>query len=77
MHHIHLKDVHMPRGANLFALSVGEIVCSALALISYLIAWAVGGEEFKNSIGGDLALIILIAAVVGGILLARLTKPKA
>jgi hypothetical protein len=76
MHQIHLKDVHMPRGANLFALTVGEIVCSALALIFFLASWAVGGDEFKESIGGDMSLILLIAAIAGGVLLARFTKPE-
>ena len=76
MHHVHLKDVHVPKGPNLFAFSIGEIVCSALALIFFLISWGVGGEDFKNSIGGNYTLAVLFFGIVLGAVFARLTKPN-
>jgi len=76
MHHIHLKDIHAPHGPNLYALSLGEAACSALALVFFLISWAVGGDEFMSSIGGSTALAVLVALIVLGGLFAMLTKPE-
>jgi len=76
MHHIHLKDIHRPRGPNLFALSIGEIVCSCMALFFYLLCWAIGGDEFRNSIGGDIMLAFILLAVIGGAIFAVVTRPQ-
>jgi len=75
MHHIHLKDIHTPHGPNIYALSVGETICSSLALVFFLVSWAVGGDEFINSIGGNYSLGILIALILAGALFAKVTKP--
>ena len=76
MHMIHLKDAHMPKGPNLFALSLGELACCAIALFFFVITWFVGGTENMANLGGFYTLGILLVGMVAGILLSVLTRPK-
>lgn len=76
MHMIHLKDAHMPKGANLFALSIGEIVCFGLALFFFVISWLESGSANMENLGGVYTLAVLLLGVVAGVVLAVLTKPK-
>lgn len=76
MHMIHLKDAHMPKGPNLFALSLGELACCAIALFFFLISWAESGSENMANLGGGYTLAVLLAGMAIGVVLAFLTKPK-
>jgi len=76
MHSIHLHDVHVPKGPNIFALSVGEVVGFSIAILFFLISWMVGGDDFKASIGGNAGLAVLIAGLAIGAILCAMTKPK-
>jgi len=76
MHMIHLKDVHVPKGPNLFALSVGELACCGIALIFFLVSWAVGGTQNMENLGGPYTLAILLLGMAIGILLSVFTRPK-
>lgn len=75
MHSIHLRDIHFPKGPNLFALSIGDVVWFALAIFFFLVSWAVGGSDFKDSIGGNISLAGLIAGLAIGAVLCAVTKP--
>ena len=76
MHMIHLKDVHVPKGPNLFALSLGELACCGIALLFFVVSWAAGGSENMENLGGSITLVLLLAGVAVGILLSVFTKPK-
>jgi hypothetical protein len=76
MHSIHLKDIHVPKGPNLFAFSVGEVVLCCLALVFFLASWGVGGDVMMESIGGAYALVILVVGIVIGAAFMALTRPK-
>jgi hypothetical protein len=78
MHSIRLHDVHMPKGANLYALSVGKVVWFSIAVFFFLISWMVGGDDFVVSIGGSGSgsLAALMAGPVVGAILCNLTKPE-
>lgn len=76
MHSIHLKDVYVAKGPNIFALSVGEVVWCCIALFFFLVSWAVGGDDFKDSIGGNYTLVIVLLGISIGAVLAALTRPK-
>ncbi len=76
MHSIHFQNVHLPKGPNLFALSVSEVVWASVALFFFLVSWVVGGEDFKESIGGSISLAVLLAALLAGAILCVITKPK-
>lgn len=76
MHSIHLNDFHVAKGPNLFALLVGEVVWSSIALLFFLVSWAVGGDDFKDSIGGNYSLAILLLGILIGAAFARLTRPR-
>lgn len=76
MHSINLHDVHFPKGPNLFALSVGEVVWFSIALFFFLLSWIVGGDDFKDSISGNLALTGLVAGLAVGTILCAITKPN-
>lgn len=76
MHSIHLDDIHVAKGPNLFAFSLGDIVWFGIALFFFLVSWAVGGEDFKDSIGGNYSLAILLLGISIGAVLATLTRPK-
>jgi len=76
MHSIHLHDVHLPKGPNLFILSVGEVVCFSIALFFFLLSWAVGGDDFKASIGGNVSLAGLMVGLAVGAILCAITRPE-
>lgn len=76
MHSIHMHDVHVPKGPNLFALSVGDVVWFSMAIIFFLLSWMVGGDDFKASIGGNTGLAVLLAGLVVGAILCAVTKPE-
>jgi hypothetical protein len=76
MHSIHLHDVHMPKGPNLFALSVGEVVWFSIAVFFFLISWMAGGDDFVASIGGSTSLAALLLGLIVGGVLCRLTRPE-
>jgi hypothetical protein len=72
MHSIHLHDAHLPKGPNLFVLSVGEVIWFSIALFFFFVSWIVGGDEFKDSIGGNIGL----AGLAIGAILCAITKPN-
>ncbi len=76
MHSIHLHDLHLPKGPNIFALSIGEVVWFSLAIFFFLLSWFVGGDEFQESIGGTTTLVMLLAGIVIGAILCAVTKPR-
>jgi hypothetical protein len=76
MHSIHLHDMHFPKGPNLFALSVGDVVWFSLAIIFFMVSWLVGGDDFKASIGGNLGLAALALGLIVGVLMCAMTKPQ-
>jgi hypothetical protein len=76
MHSIHLHDVHIPKGPNLFALSVGEVIWFSLATFFFLLSWFVGGDDFRDSIGGNVGLAVMLAGLVIGAIMCAVTKPE-
>jgi hypothetical protein len=76
MHSIHLHEVHIPKGPNMFALSVGEVVWFSLAIFFFLLSWMVGGDDFQESIGGNSGLMMLLGGLLLGAILCAVTKPK-
>ena len=76
MNSIRLHDVHFPKGPNLFALSVGEVFWCSIAILFFLISWAVGGDDFEASIGGNIGLVGLVVGLVVGAFLCAITKPE-
>jgi len=76
MNSIHLEDIHVSKGPNLFAFSVGDVVWCCIGLFFFLVSWAVGGGDFKDSIGGNYSLVILLLGISIGAVLAALTRPK-
>lgn len=75
MDSINLDGSHAPDAPNLFAFSVGEVIWSFIALFFFLVSWAVGGDNFKDSIGGNYSLIILLFGILIGAVLAALSRP--
>lgn len=73
---IQLHDFHAPKGPSLFAFSIGGIACFSIALFFFLVSWAVGGDGFKATIGGNVALGVLVAGLVVSAVLAAVTKPE-
>lgn len=51
-----MNEFHMEKGDALFIEGTSLMFFSALVIISVLVAWAVGGSEFKDSFFGDVAL---------------------
>jgi hypothetical protein len=76
MRSLHIHDVHVPKGPNLFALSVGEVVWFSLAIFFFLLSWFVGGDEFMASIGGNIGLAGLVTGLLVGAILCALTRPE-
>ena len=76
MHAVHLQDIHVPKGPNLFALAVGEIVCCCIALVFFLISWGVGSKAGIDNLGGVYSFVIRLGGIAIGSVFAVLTKPK-
>lgn len=76
MHSIHLSNVHLPKGTDVFAIAVGAIYWFSLALFFFLISWAVGGDDFKASIGGNVSLVLLVGGVAVSAIVAAMTRPE-
>ena len=76
MSSIHLHDVHFPKGPNLFALSVGDVVWFSIAIFFFLLSWMVGGDAFEQSIGGNIGLTGLVVGLVAGAILCAATRPR-
>ncbi len=76
MRSIHLSDAHTIQGPNVFAFSVSVVVWCGMALFFFLVSWAVGGEDFKNSLGGNTSMVILLLGIVIGAVLAAYTRPR-
>lgn len=76
MNSMHLPHVHLPKGTDIFAISVGAIYWFSLALFFFLLSWAVGGNDFKASIGGNVSLVVLVMGVAVSAILAAVTRPE-
>jgi hypothetical protein len=76
MHAIHFHEMHVPKGPNVFFLSVGVLTCFMLALFTYLVAWFGGGQAYADQLGGDISLAILIAGVLVFAAASVLTRPE-
>jgi len=76
MNSIHLHDVHFPKGPNLFALSVGDVILCAMAVLFFALSWLIGGDEFVNDIGGSVSLACLLAGLIVGLVMCVMTKPE-
>ena len=60
---------HMAKGDALFIEGTTLMTCCALVMGSVLVAWAVGGSEFKDSIYGNAALAVAAVGFIAGALL--------
>ncbi|MGZ5785782.1 MAG: hypothetical protein ACXWJM_07660 [Ramlibacter sp.] len=76
MHAIHFHEMHVPKGPNVFFLSVGVLTCFVLALLTYLVAWFGGGQPYADQLGGNISLAILVAGVLVFAAASVLTRPK-
>lgn len=76
MHTTHLPDVHSLKSPDLFLYSVGEIIWFSTALFFFLVSWAVGGPDFKDSIGGNIVLSLLVVALVISAIMSIVTRPE-
>ena len=45
-------QMHMPKGWNLFLVSLGAAICCFVALLALAISWLLGGGEFAADLGG-------------------------
>jgi membrane associated rhomboid family serine protease len=66
----------MAKGDGLFVTGTSLMVWCALALIFVLVAWAVGGTEFKDSIFGDAAILLTCTGIVAGAAMDYLARKR-
>lgn len=64
-----MSDFHMAKGDGLFLSGTSLMAMCAVVLFSILVAWAVGGSEFKDSFYGDAALVLAGAGFIAGAVL--------
>jgi hypothetical protein len=69
-----INSFNVARSDRHFLIGSVLMACSALALFFVLVAWAVGGSEFKNSFYGDGAIVVLGAGFIVGATLAAMSK---
>lgn len=76
MHTIHLHDLHMPRGPNLWLAAISAVYIFSVALVLFLVFTLLGGAGFAESMGGNAGLAFLIIGLLVSALLAFIEKPK-
>ena len=75
MHSIQLRDIHAPKGPNLWLLSVLGVTGFGVCLITFLIS-LLGGDQFVESLGGNVTLAILVAGLFASAVCMAVTKPR-
>lgn len=70
------SEFRMARSDGYFLGGTSLMVVGAMAIASVLIAWAVGGGEFKDRVHGDVALAIGIIVFLAGCALTWLARNR-
>jgi hypothetical protein len=76
MHSIHLHDMHVPKGPNLWLTAVSAVYVFSISLALFLIFSFMGGSGFADSMGGDLGLWFLLAGLLVSAVFAHLERRK-
>lgn len=65
-----MADTENPEGSGLYrSASICLLTWCPIALFFFLVSWLVGGDEFKDTIGGYYTLIVLLAGIAVGAVL--------
>lgn len=59
-------------GSNLFLIGAVMAACSVIVLITVFISWMIAGQEYKDAISGNEAIVAsLVGLTIGGYLAYR------
>ena len=75
MHSIHLPDVHVPKGPNLWLLSASATAFFLISMVLFLMLSFAVGDGFRESMGGDVGFGILIGGLIVSTIFAIVEKP--
>jgi phage-related holin len=70
------KLAHLPDSDALFFSGTSLMALSGLVLAAVLVAWLVGGSEFKDSFDGNAAIVVSFAAMIVGAVMDYLAKRR-
>ena len=73
---IHLSDIHVPKGPNLWLTAVSAVYFFSVSLALFLIFSLMGGREFAQSMGGNIGLGFLIGGLLVSAVCAFVEKQK-
>lgn len=76
MRSIHLHDMHVPKGPNLWLASISGVVVFSVSLALYLILSLMSGDGFRDSMGGNAGLAFLIVGLVLSVVFAILEREE-
>ena len=76
MHSIHLQDMRVPKGPNLWLTAVSAVYVFSISLALFLIFSFMGGSEFAGSMGGELGLLFLLVGLLVSAIFARLERQQ-
>ena len=76
MHTIHLRDIHVPKGPNLWLTAMSVVFIFSVSLVLFLIFSLLGGSEFRQSMGGTAGFWFLIGGLVVSAVLAIIERQK-
>ena len=76
MRSIHLHDIHVPKGPNLWITAISTVFIFLVSLALFLIFSLGGGSEFKESMGGNVGLWFLIGGLVVSVVFAIIERQK-
>lgn len=76
MRSIHLHDIHVPKGPNLWITAISAVFIFLVSLALFLIFSLGGGSEFKESMGGNVGLWFLIGGLVVSVVFAIIERQK-
>jgi hypothetical protein len=76
MHSIHLSDVRVPKGPNLWLTAMTAVYIFSISLALFLVFSLMGGSEFAESMGGKAGLWFLIGGLLVSVVFAFLEKQR-
>jgi hypothetical protein len=71
-----MADFHMPKGYGVFIFGTSLMALCTLALFFVLVAWAVGGSDFKDSIFANTDIVVLGTGIIAGAVLIPFAQKR-
>jgi hypothetical protein len=73
---MHANEFHMAKSDALFFSGTSLMALSGLVLTCVLLAWMLGGADFKDSFYGNIAIVLSFAGLITGAVIDHLALKR-